>query len=98
MNRRNFIQGLSVAAAASMLPLKCLAAEAPRVKNVVLVHGLFADGSCWSRVIAQLQAVGMKATAVQNPLTTLDDSVAETRRVLAQQDGPSVLVDTRSPA
>jgi pimeloyl-ACP methyl ester carboxylesterase len=56
------------------------------------VHGLFADGSCWSEVIARLQAAGLNATAVQNPLTTLDAAVASTQRVLAQQDGPTVLV------
>src|SRR5260221_6765170 len=60
--------------------------------NVVLVHGLFADGSCWSEVIARLQAAGLNVTSVQNPLTTLDDAVAETQRVLDRQDGPTVLV------
>jgi hypothetical protein len=48
-------------------------------RNVVLVHGLFADGSCWSDVIIRLQAAGLNATAVQNPLTTLDESVAAAR-------------------
>ncbi|MFZ2075098.1 MAG: alpha/beta hydrolase [Xanthobacteraceae bacterium] len=60
-------------------------------RNVVLVHGLFADGSCWSDVIARLQPKGMQVTAVQNPLTTLDNAVAETQRVLDRQDGPTVL-------
>jgi len=60
--------------------------------NVVLVHGLFADGSCWSQVVPRLQAVGLNVTSVQNPLTTLEEAVAETRRVLARQDGPTVLV------
>ena len=45
------------------------------VTNVVLVHGLFADGSCWSEVIARLQSAGINATAVQNPLTTLEAAV-----------------------
>src|ERR1700686_2416775 len=61
-------------------------------RNVVLIHGAWADGSSWSEVIPRLQAAGLKVTAVQNPLTTLADSVAETRRVLALQDGPTVLV------
>src|SRR6204780_5697026 len=61
-------------------------------RNVVLIHGAWADGSSWAEVIPRLQAAGLKVTAVQNPLTTLADSVAETRRVLAQQDGPTVLV------
>jgi pimeloyl-ACP methyl ester carboxylesterase len=64
----------------------------PVVRNIVLVHGLFADGSSWSEVIARLQAAGLNVTSVQNPLTTLDDGVAETQRVLARQDGPTVLV------
>jgi len=61
-------------------------------RNVVLVHGAWADGSSWSEVIARLQAAGLHVTAVQNPLTSLADSVAATRRALALQDGPTVLV------
>jgi pimeloyl-ACP methyl ester carboxylesterase len=61
-------------------------------RNVVLVHGAYADGSCWSEVIGRLQSAGLKASAVQNPLTSLADDVAATRRILALQDGPTVLV------
>jgi pimeloyl-ACP methyl ester carboxylesterase len=61
-------------------------------RNVVLVHGAWADGSSWAEVIPLLQAAGLKVTSVQNPLTTLADSVAATRRALALQDGPTVLV------
>ena len=61
-------------------------------RNVVLVHGAWADGSSWAEVIPLLQAAGLRVTAVQNPLTSLADSVAETRRALALQDGPTVLV------
>ncbi len=71
------------------------AAEPPKpvaAQNVVLVHGAWADGSSWGEVIPRLQAAGLKVTAVQNPLTSLSDAVAETRRILAQQDGPTVLV------
>jgi pimeloyl-ACP methyl ester carboxylesterase len=69
------------------------AAPSPtKSRNVVLVHGLFADGSCWSEVIARLQAAGLNATSVQNPLTTLPEAVASAQRVLARQDGPTVLV------
>jgi pimeloyl-ACP methyl ester carboxylesterase len=60
-------------------------------RNVVLVHGAWADGSSWGDVIARLQKAGMRVTAVQNPLTSLADSVAATRRALALQDGPTVL-------
>jgi pimeloyl-ACP methyl ester carboxylesterase len=61
-------------------------------RNVVLIHGAWADGSSWAEVIPLLQAAGLKVTAVQNPLTSLADSVAATRRALALQDGPTVLV------
>jgi pimeloyl-ACP methyl ester carboxylesterase len=59
---------------------------------VVLVHGLFADGSSWSEVIPLLQAEGLNVTSVQNPLTTLDEAVASAQRVLARQNGPTILV------
>jgi pimeloyl-ACP methyl ester carboxylesterase len=61
-------------------------------RNVVLIHGAWADGSSWAEVIPRLQAAGLKVTAVQNPLTSLVESVAATRRALALQDGPTVLV------
>jgi pimeloyl-ACP methyl ester carboxylesterase len=77
---------------AALMPGVARAQEGPRAQNIVLVHGLFADGSCWSEVIARLQSAGLNVTSVQNPLTTLGDAVAETRRVLAGQDGPTVLV------
>jgi pimeloyl-ACP methyl ester carboxylesterase len=93
MNRRTFSAALAGAAGASLLS-RALAADGPPVtaRNVVLVHGLFADGSCWSEVIGRLQAAGLNATAVQNPLTTLPEAVEAARRVLALQDGPTVLV------
>jgi len=69
-----------------------LAAAPVKATNVVLVHGAWADGSSWSKVISRLQAAGLHVTAVQNPLTSLEDSVAATRRALAQQDGPTLLV------
>lgn len=60
--------------------------------TVVLVHGAFADGSGWSKVIPLLQARGLNVVSVQNPLTSLADDVAATRRVLDAQQGPVVLV------
>jgi pimeloyl-ACP methyl ester carboxylesterase len=63
-----------------------------KARNVVLVHGAWADGSSWSDVIPRLQAAGLHVTSVQNPLTSIEDAVAETRRVLGLQDGPTVLV------
>jgi pimeloyl-ACP methyl ester carboxylesterase len=66
--------------------------KVPKAKNVVLVHGLYADGSSWLDVIGHLQAAGLNATAVQNPLYSLEQDSAATRRILALQDGPTVLV------
>jgi pimeloyl-ACP methyl ester carboxylesterase len=68
------------------------AAPAEPIKNVVLLHGAFADGSSWGKVIAILQAKGYNVTAVQLPLTALEADVAATRRTLAQQKGPVILV------
>jgi pimeloyl-ACP methyl ester carboxylesterase len=94
MTRRVFSTSLAAGAAAWLIPARQMPATAApaKARNVVLVHGLFADGSCWSDVIARLQAAGLNATAVQNPLTTLPDAVASAQRVLARQDGPTVLV------
>jgi pimeloyl-ACP methyl ester carboxylesterase len=94
MSRRTFSTSLLAGAAASLISARGMAANAtlPRARNVVLVHGLFADGSCWSEVIARLQAAGLNATSVQNPLTTLPEAVAAAEHVLARQDGPTVLV------
>lgn len=60
--------------------------------NIVLVHGAWADGSCWSPVIEQLQADGFKVTAPQFPESSLADDVARLREVLNRQGGPTVLV------
>src|SRR5256884_5057101 len=67
-------------------------AAAPTVRNVVLVHGAFADGSSWAKVIPLLEAKGLHVTAVQNPLSSLADDVAATKRAIAMQDGPVILV------
>ena len=77
---------LSVAAG----PVK--AAPTQPVKNIVFVHGAFADGSSWAKVITILQAKGYNVTAVQNPLTSFADDVAATNRALALQTGPVILV------
>jgi len=62
------------------------------IKNVVLVHGAFADGSGWRGVYNDLTSRGYRVTIVQNPLTSLDDDVAATTRALDLQDGPTILV------
>jgi pimeloyl-ACP methyl ester carboxylesterase len=102
MDRRTAIKSFAAGAAATFLTgaAQAHAAAAPQrvratrggARNVVLVHGAYADGSSWSEVIRRLQAAGLEATAVQNPLTSLADDVAATRRVLALQDGPTILV------
>ena len=95
MNRRRFLTAAAATSLAASIGGEASAAAPPaalKARNVVLVHGLFADGSCWSDVIPRLQDRGLDVTAVQNPLTTLDDSVAAARRVLARQVGPTVLV------
>jgi pimeloyl-ACP methyl ester carboxylesterase len=93
MTRRTFAASMAAAAAAAVAPQEARAQQRQlaKARNVVLVHGLFADGSCWLAVIGRLQSAGLNVTAVQNPLTTLDDAVAATRLVLDRQDGPTVL-------
>jgi pimeloyl-ACP methyl ester carboxylesterase len=94
ISRRTFSAALVAGAAASLTSPRGLGAMATptKARNVVFVHGLFADGSSWSEVIARVQVAGLNATSVQNPLTTLPEAVASAERVLARQDGPTVLV------
>ena len=92
VDRRTFVGMVAAGAASTLFQSAAVAQPAVKARNVVLVHGLFADGSSWSEVIARLQAAGLNATAVQNPLTTLPEAVASAERVLARQDGPTVLV------
>lgn len=66
--------------------------QADRAKNVVLLHGAFADGSGWRKVYDDLTGRGYAVTIVQNPLTSLADDVAATKRALDRQDGPTILV------
>ena len=61
-------------------------------KNVVLVHGAFADDSSWSKVVPLLKAKGFRVTTAGNPLTSFADDVAAAKRAIAAQDGPTVLV------
>lgn len=82
----------TVAPFASAQTAPAQATTPAKASNVLLVHGAWADGSSWAEVIPRLQAAGLKVTAVQNPLSSLEDSVAATRRALALQEGPTVLV------
>jgi pimeloyl-ACP methyl ester carboxylesterase len=81
---------LWVVAATALVAQPAQAAEG--VHNVVLVHGAWADGSSWAKVIPLLEKAGLHAVAVQNPLTSFDDDVAATKRAIALQDGPVILV------
>src|SRR5499427_6136076 len=92
MDRRSVVTMMVVTAAASLIARTGHTQVKTKARNIVLVRGLFADGSCWSEVIARLQAARLNVTAVQNPLTTLPEAVASALRVLARQDGPTVLV------
>jgi pimeloyl-ACP methyl ester carboxylesterase len=78
--------GCAVAQPVDLIP------EDQSVRNIVLVHGAFADGSGWRGVYDDLTARGYRVTIVQNPLTSLADDVVATQRALARQDGPSILV------
>jgi pimeloyl-ACP methyl ester carboxylesterase len=92
VTRRSFNTLLAAGAVASMASNVAAAQTVAEASNVVLVHGLYADGSCWLDVIPHLQSAGLNVTAVQNPLTSLAEAAAATRRVLALQKGPTVLV------
>ena len=99
MTRSNTFKGLSAAVVALGLLSVTTATSAARqerqsrgVTNIVLVHGAWADGSSWSKVIPLLQARGFKVVAVQTPLTSLADDVDTVKRALALEDGPVLLV------
>lgn len=93
---KSFIKSIlfiSATVVAALGGLVAHASETERAKpTVVLVHGAFADGSSWDKVVPLLQAKGLNVVSVQNPLTSLEDDVAATRRVLDAQTGPVVLV------
>ena len=78
----------------SLVTGSALAAETGTrgARNVVLVHGAWADGSSWSKVLPLLEKAGLNAIAVQNPLTSFEEDLAATKRAIALQDGPVILV------
>src|SRR5580704_5197238 len=69
-----------------------LRAQKPEVKNIVLVHGAWADGSGWRAVYDNLVKDGFNVSIVQEPETSFQDDVTTVKRTLALQDGPSILV------
>ena len=91
MNIRNSsLTKLAAAGALAVASSTSMAADA--LKNIVLVHGAWADGSSWAKVIPLLEERGLHVVAVQNPLSSLADDVAATKRIIDAQDGPVVLV------
>ena len=92
MKIANAVFAGSVAAATLFSGATDAQSQQPSVRNIVLVHGAFADGSSWAKVIPILEKRGLHAVAVQNPLTSLADDANATRRIIAMQDGPVILV------
>src|ERR1700751_171312 len=82
----------AAAPAVALLSAAVAPARAETIKNIVLVHGAFAAGSGWRRVVDILGKHGYTVTVVQEPLTSLADDVAATKRVLDLQQGPPLLV------
>jgi pimeloyl-ACP methyl ester carboxylesterase len=91
-----FARGMSQSLCVVLLLLTCRAVSAQneehRIRNIVLVHGAWADGSGWKGVYDILVKDGYNVSMVQEPETSFKDDVAATKRVLAQQDGPCILV------
>src|SRR5260221_2485493 len=90
---RNFMKTmLAIASLGILITGGSLVAQSAPVKNIVLVHGAFADGSSWSKVIPLLQSKGFRVKSVGIPLTSFADDVAATKRAIAAEDGPLILV------
>jgi pimeloyl-ACP methyl ester carboxylesterase len=86
------MKNLFFSAALLLATLGGAEAQSQAIKNIVLVHGAFADGSGWRALYDILTKKGYHVTVVQNPLSSLEDDVAATRLALDKQDGPTVLV------
>jgi len=82
----------SIAAAGLLATASSASMAADPIRNVVLVHGAWADGSSWAKIVPLLEERGLHVVAVQNPLSSLADDVAATKRIIDAQDGPVVLV------
>jgi pimeloyl-ACP methyl ester carboxylesterase len=87
-----WIKALLLSAAIITSPFVMRAQPTPKVKNIILVHGAFADGSGWEGVYKHLAAKGYKVTVLQYPMTSLEDDVAALKLALDKQDGPTILV------
>jgi pimeloyl-ACP methyl ester carboxylesterase len=86
------IASLAFSGAAAAAPADVQPSTPVAVKNIVLVHGVYADGSSWQKVIPLLQAKGFHVTSVQNPTTSLQDDADAVKRAMAEQPGPMLLV------
>jgi pimeloyl-ACP methyl ester carboxylesterase len=87
----SLVSAVAAVAITASIALPTAAADF-KAKTIVLVHGAFADGSSWNKVIPLLKKAGLKVVAVQNPLDTLENDVAFTTRAIADAEGPVVLV------
>src|SRR6476660_8839338 len=87
MTMRKFL----IAATFLLSAVTVVAAAEPKAKTAVLVHGAFADGSSWQKVIPILDKAGLKVGTVQNPLDSLENDVAATKRESRDEEGPVVL-------
>ena len=83
---------LAVASLGILIAGWSLMAQSTPVKNILLIHGAFADGSSWSKIIPLLQSKGVHVKSVGIPLTSFADDVAATKRVIAAEHGPVILV------
>jgi pimeloyl-ACP methyl ester carboxylesterase len=94
MKRYRSLISMSLPGAMAVMAMTGFPAAAAelKAKTAVLVHGAFADGSSWHKVIPYLEKAGLKVVAVQNPLDSLENDVAATRRAIRNADGPVVLV------
>ncbi len=92
MKLSSYVTRIAGAVALSLGAVGAHAATAAPVKNIVLVHGYFADGSGWQAVTKILTRDGYKVSVVQEPETSFEDDVKATTRVVDAQDGPSILV------
>lgn len=92
MNLKSISAALAMTGTIAISGPAAYAASAPSVRNIVLVHGAWVDGSGWKPVYEILTKDGYNVTLVQQPLTSLEDDVAATRRVVALQPGPTILV------
>jgi pimeloyl-ACP methyl ester carboxylesterase len=88
---RRGLLGVSVLAA-TLSSVSAKAQAAPQLHNIVLVHGAWADGSSWNKIIPLLEKKGFHVTAVHLPFTTLADDAAAVKRLIALQDGPVLLI------